>query len=134
MRRPFDWLVICLALLVLWANRFLPEVGPEQPPTRLGRAAISGSMARDDVATRRMAAHTRLRAEPAATPSPFAYIREDGTQVFLPAAGTPAGVPARVFEKIHAGDVAAPAERVPAGAVYSWSTTVRDLTPDSPQS
>lgn len=118
MRRPFDWLVICLSLLVLWANR----VGLEPPSDRA-------------------AAMPQARVLPAPPldqePGPFAYIQEDGTQIFVPMTGSPTTrspmrksaspriQPARQFERIHVGnDLAIPAVRAPASAVYTWSTTV----------
>jgi|SRR5689334_1779465 len=68
MRRPLDWIVVSISLLVLFANRMLTAKPPElQVAVPDIEAVVSNAPA----------------AEPA---SPFAWIQEDRSQVFLPAA------------------------------------------------
>jgi hypothetical protein len=68
MRRPLDWIVVSISMMVLFANRMLAPKAPERPaPARAARVEIPA----DPVV--------------AQTENPFAYIREDGSQIFLPA-------------------------------------------------
>lgn len=78
MRRPLDWIVVSISLMVLFANRMLTDSDP------IPEASVPEE-------------------------SPFAYIREDGTQVFLPAAGHRSTSPAR------------PVTASTTTAVYTWS-------------
>lgn len=72
MRRPLDWVVVSISLMVLFANRLLTDSDP------VPVAAVPDF-------------------EAAVPPeSPFAYIREDGSQIFLPAAGSRLAAPARL--------------------------------------
>jgi hypothetical protein len=109
MRRPLNWIVVSLSLLALFANRVFLESAV--PQSRL--AAISGSSP----------------APEAAIPSPFAYVNEDGSQVYLPVVRRAAG-PVQYPEDLHAAsgfDQWARVERPQAGAheleaaVYTWS-------------
>ena len=99
MRRPLNWFVVCISLLVLFANRVL--VTPELPPPALAvmPAGVSGS--------------------------PFAYVREDGSQVAVLLA-RPDVDPPRSFEDLHAlqFEAASPVSAEPAAAVYTWSSPV----------
>jgi len=91
MRRPLDWIVVSIALMVLAANLLLRHSDP-----------IPVAAVRD----------FRLLADESGQPaSPFAYIREDGTEVFLPDDGTRTADESRT-----------PASTV--SAVYTWSLPV----------
>ena len=108
MRRPLDWVVVSISLMVLFANRMYakPDVAPEP-------------------------ALASLLETPAATPgqSPFAYVREDGSQQFLPLVNGGSqdleSEHARQFEGISL------ANADPKMAVYTWSTPVAVSAPRS---
>jgi hypothetical protein len=92
MRRPLDWIAMSLLLLVLCANRILTDPPPalEASPPALG-AMVSNA--------------------PAGVPSsPFAWIQEDGSLVYLPA--PEAGVDVSMEAMIGSST-----ER----AIYTWS-------------
>ena len=88
MRRPLDWIVVSISLMVLFADRILTDSDP------IPLASVPDFPA--------------LAEEPGQPASPFAYIREDGTEVFLPATGSRAAVESRK-----------PASTI--SAVYTWS-------------
>ena len=88
MRRPLDWIVVSISLMVLFANRMLTDSDP------IPVASVPDFPALAEAA-----------GQPA---SPFAYIREDGTEDFLPDVGPRTAVESR-----------APASTV--SAVYTWS-------------
>jgi hypothetical protein len=103
MRRPLAW-IVALSLTVLFAHR--PPVAPvPENVTSLPHAP-------------------RVIFAATETPSPFAYVREDGSQQFVPATGEPGPSPS--FEDLHA--VSGFAEPRRAGefetAAYTWSTPV----------
>ncbi len=109
MRRPLNWIVVSISLMVLFANRMWAQ----RPADELA------SQAREIV--------------PAATPlaaipdSPFAYVREDGTQEYLPVPAVPAvlAAPRSGFEDVHAQDgFDRWLEGDPKAAVYTWSSPV----------
>jgi hypothetical protein len=91
MRRPLDWFVVSLSLLVLFANRMWAEQ-PAQPRS--------------------------VPLAQAPRPTPFAYVREDGSELYLQASGSAVPAP-RV-----------PDSRLPKStgnfnaAVYTWSSPV----------
>lgn len=107
MRRPLNWVVVSISLLVLFANRLY--VKPEVAPASTAASLLA----------------------PAATvmPSPFAYVREDGSQQFLPLATTASGElearHARQFEGVSRTSAD------PRIAVYTWSTPVAGSEPRS---
>ena len=88
MRRPLDWIVVSISLMVLFADRIVPDSDP------ISLASVPDFPA--------------LAEEPGQPASPFAYIREDGTEVFLPVTGTHVAVESRQ-----------PASTI--SAVYTWS-------------
>jgi hypothetical protein len=92
MRRPLDWIVVAISLTVLFANRMLTASAPEM----LVRSPEIQAIVTDAAA-----------AEPA---SPFAYIREDGSEIFLPVAGPRVAGPA------------SPERSPTANALYTWSS------------
>ena len=105
MRRPLNWVVVSISLLVLFANRMYAK--PEVDPT---------------------STRASLLAPPAAPmPTPFAYVREDGSQQFLPEVITAPGEleagHARQFEGVSR------AGADPRIAVYTWSTPVTGSEP-----
>ncbi len=76
MRRPLDWTLVPVAAMVLTLGRLLVA---DDPP-----AAVEPRTAPIEAAP---AAPPYAAVEVmSSTGSPFAYIREDGSQVFLPAA------------------------------------------------
>jgi hypothetical protein len=91
MRRPLDWFVVSLSLLVLFANRMWAEQ-PAQPRT--------------------------VSLAQAPRPTPFAYVREDGSELYLQASGSAEAIPqAPDLDRPGAtGDFDA--------AVYTWSSPV----------
>jgi hypothetical protein len=108
MRRPLNWIVVSLSLLALFANRAFLESGVPQP--RLAAIPVSSPSLE------------------AAAPSPFAYVNEDGSQVYLPVV-RPSG-PVQYPEDLHAAsgfDQWAKVEQPRTGAneletaVYTWS-------------
>jgi hypothetical protein len=101
MRRPLNWIVVSISLMVLFANRMWAPRPVEYVP----------------VAT------TASTASATAPASPFAYVREDGTQEYLP-------VPEHSFEAIHA-EQGFDAELK--GAVYTWSSPVIETEPQPQQ-
>lgn len=117
MRRPLDWLVVTISLMVLFANRMWAQRPVEelaaQPRERVPvlAAPIASS----------------------AGPSPFAYVREDGTQEFLPTPPVPAVLvsPRSSFEDVHAQDgLDRWATSDPRAAVYTWSSPVIERNPE----
>jgi hypothetical protein len=93
MRRPLDWIVVSILLLVLSANRMLTAQPPAlQPPQADRQAMVSNALA----------------AEPA---NPFAWIQEDGSLVYLPAPEPRVDTP--VDDTRSASTV---------NAVYTWSS------------
>jgi len=117
MGRPLDWIVIGFSLMVLFANRML--VQPAAPLATLPETAAAAA---------RSAPATPGRAE--APNNPFAYIREDGTQVFVDADGPVAQPMAMNLEDPHAGSLddwtggSSTAGNKPRTAVYTWSSTI----------
>jgi hypothetical protein len=104
MRRPLNWVVVSISLLVLFANRMYAK--PDLDPASTGASLLAPS---------------------APMPSPFAYVREDGSQQFLPLVITASGEleagHARQFEGISR------ASADPRIAVYTWSTPVAGSEP-----
>lgn len=110
MRRPLDWFVVSISMMLLAANRMLAT-----PPES------SGSMPEVPVAAPEVtAAPLMVAAMPTdAVPveNPFAYIREDGSLQFLPAATPrPTALP-RV-----SGKTAKSRPSAPSTALYTWSS------------
>jgi hypothetical protein len=107
MRRPLDWIVVSISLLVLAANRLLVVSDPV-PMARL----------------------PALRAEPinaaeTAPSSPFAYVRGDGSLLYVPAKGVGAYLepPSQSgLEDDHAGSGFLEPMNLE-NAVYSWSSS-----------
>jgi hypothetical protein len=104
MRRPLNWFVVSFSLLVLWANRVWTDPVTSTPLVR----------------------------EPVPA-SPFAYVSEDGTQVYLPDDGEMPRPPL-AFEAVHSDSGFASPEHGPKAAVYTWSTPIAAATSDSPSS
>jgi hypothetical protein len=83
MRRPLNWIVVAMSLLMLVVSQMAAGPGPTSP---------------------------------AAAPLPpglFAYVQEDGTEIFLPAPG-PAVLPLLSFED--------PPD--PKAAVFTWTSPI----------
>jgi hypothetical protein len=104
MRRPLNWFVVSFSLLVLWANSLWTD--PARP-TPAVREPLPASL--------------------------FAYVSEDGTQVYLPDDGQ-LPRPPLAFEAVHTGSGFAAPEQGPKAAVYTWSTPITAATSDSPSS
>ena len=110
MQRPLNWIVVAIALLMLFADRKVVAPGPAaDPPT--------------------------VASNPE---SPFAYVQEDGTQIFLPVPEAPSmpepeAPPSLSFEEVHAASgFEDPAD--PRAAVYTWSSPVVTAElPDYPE-
>ena len=97
MRRPLNWVVVAISLLVLIANG--PVLGPNP------------------------SAHATATSD---APGLFAYVYEDGTEIFLPVPRS-AVLPPLSFEEVHAtSGFDDPAD--PKTAVYTWSSPL--LTAD----
>jgi hypothetical protein len=114
MRRPLNWIVVSISLMVLFANRMWAQ-----------RPA-------DELASRARQIIPAAVSQGAWADSPFAYVREDGTQEYLPAPDVPAvlAAPRSRFEDVHARDgldrwVAGD----PKAAVYTWSSPVTIAEP-----
>lgn len=115
MRRPLDWIVVSISLMVLAANRML--VTPDPAP---------------------MAQAPALRAEAIGTEptaqvpaSPFAYVRSDGSLLYVPAQGAGAWLepPSQSgLEDDHAGSGFHEALNLET-AVYSWSSPAPQDSP-----
>jgi hypothetical protein len=111
MRRPLNWLVVSISLMVLFANQIWAERPVEQVVTQQ----------RDSIPV--LAAPIAA----SAAPSPFAYVREDGTQEFVPTPPVPAVLiaPRSSFEDAHARDgLDRWVQGDPRTAVYTWSSPV----------
>lgn len=110
MRRPLDWFVVSISMLLLVANCMLAT-----PPVE--SAALQTEI---PVATHAVTEPWVVDAAPmdaVSVENPFAYIREDGSLQFLPAANArPATVP-RVAGKSSRSRPAAPST-----ALYTWSS------------
>jgi hypothetical protein len=111
MRRPLDWFVVVISLLVLYAHQ--ARVGYWTRAAAIpDRAPEFGVIARQDA-----------RSTMAAASSPFAYVRPDGTELRVPATGigprieTSASSSAADLE-VFSGSRAARDSRA---AVYTWS-------------
>ena len=119
MRRPLDWLVVSISLMVLFANRMVANSDPAPV------AAVPALLAAAPEIT------------PDANENPavchFAYVRVDGTQVFVPVAGLQSQGAQKFFEDAHALQWAAAAEdgSDTHAAVYTWSSPV--LVPETPR-
>lgn len=128
MGRPLDWIVVSLSLLVLFANRML--VQPPAQPLSTTSETVNPAMA-PRAGTAGVAANAAAGTE---ADSPFAYIREDGSQVFLRNDGTalpPAQRMAMVLEGDHASALDSWADNAPVRrngesrtAVYTWSSPI----------
>lgn len=107
MFRPLAWIVLSLVMLAFWAGRMLADSDPQPAPV-VPAVVTSPVLAPDG--------------ESAPLPSPFAYVREDGSQEFVPATGTAS--PGASFEDTHALQFqrSAPAVRETEAAVYTWSS------------
>jgi hypothetical protein len=88
MRRPLDWFVVSLSLGVLLANRLWVNPAESLPAAR------------------------------EESPSPFAYVREDGTETYLRPARPARQARAASSEDLHANSAVFDA------AVYTWSSPV----------
>jgi hypothetical protein len=108
MRRPLDWIVVSISLMVLLANRMLaPKPIELLAPAQEFRAAVAGSPAM------------------AQTDNPFAYIREDGSLQFVPVAATPrlAGKPVKATRTRAS---------IPSTALYTWSSPTIVVDKEAP--
>ena len=115
MRRPLDWIVVSISLLVLAANHMLVE---KKEPAAFLQASTQASV------------HApALRAEPinvteAVPRSPFAYVQGDGSLLYVPARGEGAYLepPSQTgLEDDHAGSGFHEPMNLET-AVYSWSS------------
>lgn len=101
MRRPLNWIVVSISLMVLFANRLWAPRPVEQFVGKAPEIVPVASIA--------------------APASPFAYVREDGTQEYLP-------LPPPSFEQLHAEDGfdrwVDTQDTDPKAAVYTWSSPV----------
>jgi hypothetical protein len=110
MRRLLDWFVVSLSLLVLLANRLWMQ--PAEQPAGPRLAAFSEQ-------------------------TPFAYVRADGTQVYLADPDGELPRPPLSFEEVHAAsgfDTPTAGAREPKTAVYTWSSPVVAVTSGSTSS
>ena len=114
MRRPLDWIVVSISMMVLFANRMLAPkpIESHAPVPEFQTEILSGS--------------AMAQAE-----NPFAYIREDGSLQFLPVAATPrlAGTSARAATPAKA---AKPRQSTPSTALYTWSSPTILVDKDAP--
>lgn len=101
MRRPLDWIVVSISLMVLFANLMV---------TDSDRVAVA-SVPDLPVLT--------ANANANAPESPFAYIREDGSQVYLPAVGPRLAGPARP-------------QASTTNAIYTWSLPMATPARETP--
>lgn len=102
MRRPLNWIVVAISLLMLLANRMVAD-----PVTAARAPAVS------------------------TTPGPFAYVQEDGTEIFL-AVPESAVLPPVSFEEVHANSgFDDPAD--PKTAVYTWTAPLVSAEPPAYQ-
>jgi hypothetical protein len=114
MRRPLDWFVVSISMMLLAANRML-ATPPAESPAYTPDLPVAVS-----VTSNRPAFPLSVDAAPAeagAVENPFAYIREDGSLQFLPAAAARPTVAPRVSGKNTRSRPAAPAT-----ALYTWSS------------
>ena len=102
MRRPLNWLVASICLLALFANRMVANSDPAPAAAVPALPAVVTGMSENTAG------------------SPFAYVREDGSEVYLPPRGSTEGRRAVQFED------AAVAITDPAAAVYTWSSPMSD--------
>ncbi len=117
MRRPLNWLVVSISLMVLFANRIWAE--------RPAEALAAQQRERIPVLAAPIAA--------SAAPSPFAYVREDGTQEFVPTPPAPSALvtPRSSFEDVHAQDgLDRWVTSDPKAAVFTWSSPVAERDPE----
>ena len=75
MRRPLDWLVVSISLMVLFGSRMSTDSDPSFVAPVPDFVFSMENVGQNE--------------------SPFAYIREDGSEVFLPASGSRRVVTAR---------------------------------------
>jgi hypothetical protein len=132
-RRPLNWGLASFALLALPATYH--PVGP-QPLKPAGEVVVMVPTVMPDIEVRGSAA-VQHGARATLGASPFAYVREDGSEVFLPvdeARGQPPGS----FEALHADSGFQLWQSEPAAqdgvadletAVYTWSSPVVDDRP-----
>ncbi len=113
MRRPLDWIVVSISIMVLFANRMLaPKPLDLDAPVPEIRAEVSGTPA----------------ANPAVqTDNPFAYIREDGSLQFLPVAAPRVTTGPRVTGKAVKSRASTPST-----ALYTWSSPSILVDKDAP--
>jgi hypothetical protein len=103
MRRPFDWTMVSLLLMVWFVARLSTDYDP------VPRASVPAAMVSDAVA--------------AVPESPFAYIREDGTEEPLPVTGDHgAGQPRAVSTEKPSKTTPTNASSNPAPALFTWSS------------
>jgi hypothetical protein len=93
MRRPLNWLVVSISLLVLCASRMVAD-----PAARAPVPAVTS-----------------------VSPGLFAYVREDGTMLYLPGSEAPE-LPLISFEDVHAASGFDHAADMPKRAVFTWSS------------
>lgn len=114
MRRPLNWIVVSISLMVLFANRMWAQRPGDEPATQ-ARQAVPGAAIPTAIAD-----------------NPFAYVREDGTQEYLPVPAVPAvlAAPRSSFEDVHAQDgFDRWVQGDPKAAVYTWSSPVIKAEP-----
>ena len=107
MRRPLDWLVVSISLMVLAANHMLAGNRDAQAIARAPALRAEAVNARTDVPR-----------------SPFAYVQGDGSLLYVPATGAGAYLepPTQAgLEDDHAGSGFHEPMNLET-AVYSWST------------
>jgi hypothetical protein len=93
MRRPLNWIVVAISLLMLVVNRMAVGPGPSA-----SIPATSESLGL------------------------FAYVQEDGTLLFLPVPES-AVLPPLSFEEVHARSVFEHGDAAdPKAAVYTWTS------------
>lgn len=106
MRRPLDWIVVSISLMVLAANRML--VADDPAPMARAPALRAESISLTETVPG----------------SPFAYIRSDGSLLYVPAKGAGAYLEPPLqsgLEDDHAGSGFHEPLNLET-AVYSWST------------
>jgi hypothetical protein len=110
MRRPLDWFVVSISMMLLAANRMLAS-----PPAESAAPTPELPVAASAISIPLMVASAP--GEAALVENPFAYIREDGSLQFLPAASSRPMAAPRVSAKTLRSR-----PTTPSTALYSWST------------
>jgi hypothetical protein len=99
MRRPLNWLVVAISLLLLCASRMVANPAPDAHAPAVTNAS----------------------------PGLFAYVQEDGTLLYLP--GSETELPAVSFGEVHAASGFDETSGMPEVAVYTWTSPLATAEP-----